>query len=217
MPRKTSRYALETFLRQLARTGNFALAADLAGLAKSGLYKRRLRETAFDEACKSALAAFLSSPRLRGEGDHVKHGGGGHPTSVRPERSRRALDTAVTTSDGDLAFSRYAGRPQRRRMPAGRLTGLGITNFFAALANTANIRLAARAVGIAPSSIHARRRTDPEFARQLEAALEIAKTNIECALIQAADRTFGADWIEEVDPDGLKMTIGQMISFASRR
>ena len=37
MPRRTCRYALDTFLRQLARTGNFALAADLAGLAKSGL------------------------------------------------------------------------------------------------------------------------------------------------------------------------------------
>ena len=217
MPRKTSRYALETFLRQLARTGNFALAADLAGLAKSGLYKRRLRETAFDEACKSALAAFLSSPQFRGEGDHVKHGGGAHPTSVRPERSRRALDTAVTTSDGDLAFSRYAGRPQRRRMPAGRLTGLGITNFFAALANTANIRLAARAVGIAPSSIHARRKTDPDFAAQVDQALEIAKVNIACALIQAAHRTFAPDWTEAVDPDGPKMTINQALWLVSGR
>ena len=198
MPRKTSRYALETFLRQLQRTGNFALAADFAGLTKSGLYKRRARDRAFDEACTGALASFRANP---------------------PSRSRegKGEGMSVSTAPGDLAFSRYAGRPQRRRMPAGRLTGLGITNFFAALANTANIRLAARAVGIAPSSIHARRRTDPQFAEQLEAALEIAKANIECALIQAADRTFRADWIEEVDPDGPKMTIGQAIRFASIR
>jgi hypothetical protein len=209
MPRKTSRYALETFLRQLARTGNFALAADLAGLAKSGLYKRRARDRAFDEACDAALK---SSPE-RGAREH-----GMPPACQRNARPPKAVEGAhLLTAPGDLAFSRYAGRPQRRRMPAGRLTGLGITNFFAALANTANIRLAARAVGIAPSSIHARRRTDPEFAAQLEAALEIAKTNIDCALIQAADRTFGADWIEEVDPDGPKMTIGQAIWFVSRR
>ena len=102
-------------------------------------------------------------------------------------------------------------------MPAGRLTGFGIANFFAALANTGNIRLAAAQVGVAPSSIHARRRADPDFARQLEAALEIAKTNIAAALIQAADRTFGADWIEGVDPDGPRMTVGQALWLVSRR
>jgi hypothetical protein len=70
---------------------------------------------------------------------------------------------------------------------------------------------------VAASSIHARRRADPDFARQLEAALEIAKTNIAAALIQAADRTFGADWIEDVDPDGPRMTLGQMNWIVSRR
>ena len=203
MPRKTSRYALETFLRQLARTGNFALAADLAGLAKSGLYKRRARDPAFAQACEAALIAARTQLKTA------------HPEE--PLSKVEAASRRTRTAPGDLAFSRYAGRPQRRRMPAGRLTGLGITNFFAALANTANIRLAAKAVGVAPSSIHARRRTDAEFARQLEAALEIAKTNIECALIQAADRTFGGDWIEEVDPEGPKMTIGQAIWFARSR
>jgi hypothetical protein len=199
MPRRTSRYALDSFLRQLARTGNFALAADFAGLAKSGLYKRRARDPAFADACSAALAAHRSAPAVAGEGDQPKDGGG------------------VLTAPGDLAFSRYAGRPQRRRLPAGRLTGFGIANFFAALANTGNIRLAAASVGVAASSIHARRRTDPDFAEQLEAALAIAKTNIECALIQAADRTFGGDWIDEVDPDGPKMTIDQAIWFVSRR
>ena len=205
MPRKTTGRNLAFFLRQLERTGNVTIAAECAGLAKSGLYKRRARDEGFSRACEAALAKFRSSlPRSGGEGDRsaALSGGGAGP---------------LRTAPGDLAFSRYAGRPQRRRMPAGRLTGLGITNFFAALANTANIRLAARAVGIAPSSIHARRRTDPGFAREMEAALDIARINVDCALIQAADRTFGADWIEEVDPDGPRMTIGQAIWFASRR
>ena len=192
MPRRTSRYAIETFLRQLARTGNFALAAELAGLAKSGLYKRRARDRGFAAAVTRAQA----------EGSRVR--------AVRDEASN-------LTGSGDLGFSRYAGRPQRRRLPEGRLTGLGIANFFAVLANTGNIRLAARAVGVAASSIHARRRTDAGFARQMDQALDIARINIDCALIQAANRTFDPDWIEGVDPDGPKMTIGQAIRFASRR
>ena len=199
MPRRTSRYALETFLRNLARSGNFALAADLAGLTKSGLYKRRARDRLFAQSCEAALNAHAERE-------------GGPPAEDRIVKSAR-----LRTAPGDLAFSRYAGRPQRRRMPTGRLTGLGITNFFAALANTGNIRLAARSVGVAPSSIHARRRADPEFAAQLKAALDLAQANIDCALIQAADRTFGADWISDVDADGPKMTIGQMIWFASMR
>jgi hypothetical protein len=196
VPRLTSRYALETFLRQLARTGNFALAADLAGLTKSGLYKRRARDSVFNQACEAALN---SSPER----------GGGPPMAVEGAH--------VLTQSGDLAFSRYAGRPQRRRMPPGRLTGIGITNFFAALANSGNIRLAAKQVGVAPSSIHARRRTDPDFAAQVEEALDLARANIACALVQAAHRTFDPDWTEGIDPDGPKMTIGQAIAFVSSR
>ena len=213
MPRRTSRYALDTFLRQLARTGNVALAADPAGLAKSGLYKRRARDQAFAQACDAALAAFRYSP---------ERGGGPFPAEGMVEGPRRPPKAAegpgqLRTALGDLAFSRYAGRPQRRRMAAGRLTGLGIANFFAALANTGNIRLAAASVGVAASGIHARRRTDPGFAQEMEAAFDLAQANINCALMQAADCTFGGDWIEDVDPQGPKMTVGQAIWFASRR
>ena len=124
------------------------------------------------------------------------------------------METLLTTP-GDLIPSRYAGIPQLRRLPEGRLTGFGVANFFAALANTGNIRLAAKAVGVAASSIHARRRTDPAFAEEMQAALDIALSNIECALIQAADRTFDPDWTGSVDPDGPKMTIGQAIALLS--
>lgn len=202
MPRKTRSRDLTFFLKQLERTGNVTLAAECAGLAKSGIYKRRKRDAAFTQACEAAIAASQVSLSSRRSGAAQPH---------------EIPDTGSLTTSGALAFSRYAGRPQRRRLPAGRLTGLGISNFFAALANTGNIRLAARAVGIAASSIHARRRTDSQFAEEIEAALATAASNIKCALIQAAERTFGADWSDGVDPEGPRLTIGQMLRFLQVR
>jgi hypothetical protein len=75
--------------------------------------------------------------------------------------------------------------------------------------------LAAKAVGVAASSIHARRRADPGFAEAFEAALAIASTNVECAIIQAADRTFGGDWAGGVDADGPRITVGQALHYLS--
>jgi hypothetical protein len=66
---------------------------------------------------------------------------------------------------------------------------------------------------VAASSIHARRRADPAFAEAFEAALALASTNVECAIIQAADRTFGGDWVGGIDADGPRMTVGQAIAF----
>lgn len=221
MPRKTSRRNLTFFLRQLELTGNITLAAERSGLAKSGIHKRKRRDPAFAAEVARALAIFRSSlSRSDGEVAARRADGGAPPPpfgrSPSPRASLAGRNSTLTTP-GDLTFSRYAGIPQLRRLPEGRLTGFGITNFFAALAGTGNIRLAAKAVGVAASSIHARRRTDPAFAEEMEAALDIALSNIECALIQAADRTFDPDWTGGVDPDGPKMTIGQMIWFLSRR
>ena len=231
MPRRTSARNLTFFLRQLELTCNMTLAAERSGLAKSGIHKRKRRDPEFAAACEAALAAHVSSPE-RGGGPSAKERmvegarsqstlttlaahvsspeRGGGPRSGGGDR----METLLTTP-GDLIPSRYAGIPQLRRLPEGRLTGFGVANFFAALANTGNIRLAARAVGVAASSIHARRRTDPAFAEEMDAALDIALSNIECALIQAADRTFDPEWSEGIDPDGPRMSIGQMISFLS--
>jgi hypothetical protein len=187
MPRRTSRYALDTFLRQLARTGNFALAADLAGLAKSGLYKRRARDRAFEEACETALAAFRSSPER----------GGGPPKAVEGSNKDYLL-----TAPGDLVLTRGQSRPaQLRRSPAGRLTEAGIAAFLAKLAATANVRLAARSVGVAASSIYRRRDVDGQFAEAMREALSMGYRQVEAALVESACRALDPDpdheeWLE---------------------
>ena len=211
MPRKTEPRHLAFFLRQLERTGNITLAAEQSGLAKSGIHKRKRRDPAFAAACEQALAAYRSSnppPVFRGRG-------------TSQSRRRRMVEGASSqttkTESGTLIPSHYAGQRQLRRLPAGRLTARGKDMLLDAIARTGNIRLAARHIGIAASSIHARRRADPGFERQLKAALALATSNVEAAIIQAADRTFGGGWVEGVDADGPPMTVGEMIRFLSRR
>lgn len=201
VPRLTARFALDLFLRQLTRTGNFAFSAELTGLAKSGLYKRRARDPDFASACRRALQ------------DH------------REELSDQASFLIGTgrepglTSAGDLAFSRYANKPQLRRLPPGRLTSEGIGEFLRVLARTANVRLAARHVGVAHSSIYRRRKSDPAFARDMDAALDVAAVELECGLLQAADRGFTprTDWLDGIEEDRPKMTVQEALWYLRRR
>ena len=212
--RTLSVHELARFLARLAATGNFALACESIGRAKSGLYKRRARDPVFAADVEAALAQFrieLSSGEI----------------PVRPERSRGAL----TTAPGTMVLGAAGARPQLRRSPPGRLTRAGIEAFLRALAATANIRFAAASVGIAASSIHRRRRVDRSFARAMERALDAAAATLELRLIEDADRTFDPGYEDEpwLDPFSAhpepvegrpppeRMTIDQALRFLNMR
>ena len=119
--RKLTTHELARFLALLAETGNFALACDRLGRAKSGLYKRRVRDSLFDSECVAALAMFrlASSPAFAGE-DHPQGGG-----------------RALKTTPGTVIRTTYAGRPQLRRAPPGRLTRAGLEAVLRTFAATA--------------------------------------------------------------------------------
>lgn len=157
-----STHELARFLDLLAGTGNFALACAHLGRSKSGLYKRRARDPLFDARCKGAIARAQSA-------------------LWRTEGGRRP------GADGKSAFvlGRYAGRPQLRRAVPGVLTEAGRERFLYGLALSGNIRFAAASAGIAHSSILYRRRTDPAFGREIEAALDAALATLEMRLIEA--------------------------------
>jgi hypothetical protein len=183
MPRPTPRRQLDAFVANLAQTGNLRLAADRCGLAVSGIHKRRTRDPAFAARCAEALAAFYSAPE-RGWG----------PSRTRSAMVEGARCTAqpLRTAAGDVVTVHTRRGPQYRRSPAGRLTQAGIAAFLNTLAATANVRLAANSVGVAPSSIYARRRHDHDFAGAMREALETGYGRIECALIEAAEQAVAA-------------------------
>ena len=175
--RKLSRHELARFLGLLARTGNFALASARLGRAQSGLYKRRIRDPRFDSECVAALALFRSSPSLSG-------GGGPSKTVEGPPQAVEG------PGGGAITLTTYAGHPQLRRARPGTLTQPRLDTFLRTLAATGNIRFAARSIGVAPSSIHARIRTDPAFAAEIAIAQDTARATLEMNLIEAANAFF---------------------------
>ena len=171
--RKTlSAHELVRFLDLLSETGNFALACERLGRSKSALYKRRIRDSLFDCECHAALALFRSSPG--------SPGGGGPPKTV----------------EGRVTLTTYAGRPQLRRARPGMIARGSLHDFLRTLAATGNVRFAAKSIGVAASSIHARRRRDPAFAAEIEAALDVAHASLEMNLVEASGAF--SDWF--LDP-----------------
>lgn len=177
MPRRTEPAQLARFLGMLELTGNITLAAERCGLAKSGLFKRRARDPAFAAALDAALAAAR--------------------TGVAEASARGAVLQAgpnLTSDSGQMGVcpGRRRGFAQLRRVPAGRLTNEGLSAFLTRLAATANVRDAARSVGVASSSIYARRRADPQFRAAMDEAIEEGATTVEAAALSGALYAVGA-------------------------
>jgi hypothetical protein len=185
MPRSlTPRQARQNaaFLAALARTGNARLAARALALNRSTFTRRRARDPAFAARWQAALAAADAALRARGP-----------PTVLASAAKQSSLGTApgfpLKTKGGEPAVARAAsGRLQLRRAAPGRMTPAAGRAFLAALADSANVRLAAAAAGFAPASFHARKRRDPAFAREMEVAIAIAADRLVWAQVERALR-----------------------------
>lgn len=218
---------LARFFTHLADTGNFALACDRIGRAKSGLYKRRAADPVFAADVEAALAQFRLSSLAAGRGGGAAEAG--MPGACRGEvgAAERMVEGPRRgqhlTQSGALILSAAGKRPQLRRSPPGRLTPAGIEAFLKTLAATANIRFSAHSVGVAASSIHRRRRVDLKFARAMDRARDAALATLELRLIEDADRTFDPDpeheaWLAAAgEPPAERMTIEQALWFLNMR
>jgi hypothetical protein len=97
------------------------------------------------------------------------------------------------------------------RTGAGRWNERAEKAFFAALADTANVRQAAKAAGFSTTAIYNRRLALPEFRAKWEAAVETGCARVEMMLIEAATRSFDAADIETPE-DAPKVSVGEAIS-----
>ena len=181
-----STHELARFLACLAETGNFALACDRLGRSKSGLYKRRARDPAFAAECVAALAQFRISSSPGRERAEARRLSGGQPSTGGMVEGAHHPHTSLKATWNTLTLSTYAGRRQLRRAVSGSLTRAGLDTFLKTLAATGNVRFAAHSVGVAPSSIHARRRRDPAFARDMDIAIDTALAALEMRVIEAS-------------------------------
>ncbi|MFN3387635.1 MAG: hypothetical protein ACK40O_01795, partial [Allosphingosinicella sp.] len=205
MPQRTTRRrAAENaaFLAALAKTGNARLAARLLGVHRAAYTKRRAKDPDFaarwDAALAFAHAAF--------------HEADGRPPP--PALPAAPGDGALRTKGGEPRIVRTrAGRLQLRRALPGRMTKAAEQAFLAALAASANIRLAAAAAGFAHSSFYARARASPAFAREARLALAAGYERVEAAAIAAALPSSHEDdrWRHNDPPPLPRMTPGQAL------
>src|SRR4051794_12795769 len=156
------------FLKLLRKTGNVRLACRELGLNYSTMQKRRRAHPAF--AVAGAGALVFAQARLLAAGPQRPRAGRG---ASSPHRTRGGEPVIVRRKDGTL---------QIRRAQPGRLTREGEQAFLAALSATANIRLAAAAVGAAHTSFYWRKRTDAAFPREMRLALKRGYEALEMAL-----------------------------------
>ena len=169
MRRETSPHQLAAFIGALVDTGNVTLSAERVGLAKSGIYKRRARDHEFDRMCHDAIADYDSAA--------IGHALDHFADPAAPRTHKHEL----------VHLSAHGGRPaQLRRSPGGALKPSAMAVFLAHLGETANVRGAARAAGIAHTSIIRRQQRDPAFAAAMAEAIDIGEFSLEAALNEAA-------------------------------
>jgi hypothetical protein len=195
----TRRQALQNaaFLAALRQTGNPRLAAALLGVHRSTYTKRRAKSAPFAQQWDAQLAAA-----------HADFHAAGGPTSPEPHSfviatpdlirgkqsstgsPRRCAprdDGHLRTKGGELHVARTRnGRLQLRRAPAGWMTKAGEQAYFRALSATANVRLAAAAAGFSHSAFYAKKRTRPQFAREMRLSLAMGYDRVEMAALAAA-------------------------------
>lgn len=203
------------FLRELARSGSVALAAQKCGIDRTSTYQARKKNPAFaaswDRALETArerLASDLVSPC--GGRDLGQPGGtpeapacaGAHMVS-RQGRPKLRADEIVRSSK--------AGRPCIVRAGPGRWSARAERAFLAELTATANVKAAARAAGVSATAAYNRRKLWPAFAEQWDAAKAEGYARIEMLLICAATATLDPEPEVEVREAPL-MTVNQAMN-----
>jgi hypothetical protein len=187
------------FLRLLSQSGNARASARECGLHRGTLEKRRRRNAAFAAEWEAALAV-AQSKLAHGEGP------GNNPSRSSRAKSRGAgtgSPNPLRTQGGEPVLIRLKnGALQLRTARPGAIGLAAEQAFLRALAASANIRLAARAIGVAHSSIYARARRNPAFAAEMAEALALGLDRLELALQEQAEQALATGGANSLWRDG---------------
>ena len=186
------------FIRLLGETGNVELAARECGLAKATLYSRRKVNAEF--AFEWAAAMVAARARMREDPAAAARAGKGRWPDSASAKAR------FKTRGGEPRLTRLAdGRLQLRLARAGGIGFRAEQTFLKALATCGNIAMAARAVGVAPRNIYARRARCPVFKLEMDAAADIASDRLEASLLERARGAFAGEGPDSIwSQDGPK-------------
>jgi hypothetical protein len=202
--RKAPRWVV-AFLRALERTGDARASAEDAGVDHTTAYARRRAHGDFAADWADALARHADRVKAEEAADvaGVAKGLSGAPS---PSLSREGRGAEVVMSAGKV-----------RRVGNGRWSKEKEALFFDELAATANVRMAAKAAGVSPNAVFARRLRHPVFAAKWNAVVRTSQASIDLYLVEEAKKTFEPDSLDggldigEVKP---RVTIDQAIKIS---
>jgi len=207
------------FLRELARSGSVALAADTAGIDRSSAYQARRRNAAFAASWARALEKAREgldggeSLTRQARPRPFPHAGGeraAQPVPRPPGGARGGLRPPRLRGDEVVRASK-AGRPCVVRAGPGRWSVAGERAFLEALTASANVKAAARAAGVSAVAAYNRRKLWPAFAAAWDAAKAEGYVRLEMLLIHAATATLDPEPDVEAG-DAPEMTVEQAMN-----
>ena len=205
------------FLNAVAVTGNVAAAAEIAGIDVTGVYRRKTRDAGF----RAQWAAVLSAREARARGvvcestpltplTPLAPPAWGEPPSSGEDGSERSSDRPGDDRADDPArgagqdvIAAAAAMGLRPRMTASgvKLARVGSRRwsakaegqFLVAMANCANMAVAASVAGFSKAAVSKRRLKDARFAAAWDMAMEVGQVRIQAGLIAQAARAYDVD------------------------
>lgn len=192
------------FLRHLRNTGNASGSARFTRRAVETFAGRRRADPEFAAQWDAAVVFARAALAQKGR----------HPSTA---------PAMVTTGGEYMIGPNQKGELQVRRAKAGSVTARGEEAFLTALVQTANIRMAAEAVGVDARAFYKRRAHSGEFAQRMQDALAAGYEAVEFALLSAALRTLAPDGsgIDGAAPEpvmtGARMMVEQAMTLVTLR
>lgn len=199
------------FLRELARSGSVAMAAESCGIDRSSAYQLRRRNPAFAASWDRALATARARLPVSAPMPEAPASAGARPILRVPAQAGTSLDRAVRLAPDQTIRSSKSGRCCIMRTGPGRWSSAKEAVFLAELTATANVRAAARAARVSTTAAYNRRKLWPAFKAEWDAAVAEGFARIETLLVCAATTTLDPEPLPARAYEAPRMSMDQAI------
>jgi hypothetical protein len=185
------------FLNALAVTGNVGASAEIAGIDVTGVYRRKTRDAGFREqwaavlSAREARASGVVAPAVSVVVTPVLAAPGA--IGVKDDGSAGAISAAAAAAAMGLRPRMTASGVKLARVGTRRWSAKAEGQFLVAMANCANMAVAASVAGFSKAAVSKRRLKDARFAAAWDLAMEVGQVRIQAGLIAQAARAYDVD------------------------
>ncbi|WP_394998862.1 hypothetical protein [Sphingomonas sp.] len=185
------------FMNALAVTGNVGASAEIAGIDVTGVYRRKTRDAGFREqwaavlGAREARASGVVAPAVSVVVTPVLAAPGA--IGAKDDGSAGAISAAAAAAAMGLRPRMTASGVKLARVGTRRWSAKAEGQFLVAMANCANMAVAASVAGFSKAAVSKRRLKDARFAAAWDLAMEVGQVRIQAGLIAHAARAYDVD------------------------